>query len=136
MICAVFASRAHAAPVADVVVVWAPGADRAPVVAVARGMDLAVLKLEDEAGGDEKLITVPVDTTFPYYTDVGERGDLPSIVLAISVRYGWRAAFFSSVKRSGSKPGGSDRRRAPACPAARSCPRSRCRRGYGRTGRP
>ncbi|MFN4096836.1 MAG: inorganic diphosphatase, partial [Sphingomonas sp.] len=22
-----------------------------------------------------------VDTTFPYYTDVGERGDLPSIVL-------------------------------------------------------
>jgi len=24
---------------------------------------------------------VPVDTTFPYYTDVGERHDLPSIVL-------------------------------------------------------
>jgi inorganic pyrophosphatase len=40
------------------------------------------LKLEDEAGGDEKLVCVPVDTTFPYYTDVGERHDLPSIVLA------------------------------------------------------
>jgi inorganic pyrophosphatase len=25
---------------------------------------------------------VPVDTTFPYYSDVGERGDLPEIVLA------------------------------------------------------
>jgi inorganic pyrophosphatase len=24
---------------------------------------------------------VPVDTTFPYYSDVGERQDLPSIVL-------------------------------------------------------
>ena len=33
------------------------------------------------AGGDEKLICVPVDTTFPYYSDVGERQDLPSIVL-------------------------------------------------------
>ena len=40
-----------------------------------------MLKLEDEHGGDEKLICVPVDTTFPYYSDVGERQDLPSIVL-------------------------------------------------------
>jgi inorganic pyrophosphatase len=24
---------------------------------------------------------VPVDTTFPYYSDIGERQDLPSIVL-------------------------------------------------------
>src|SRR6478735_2439443 len=32
-------------------------------------------------GGDEKLICVPIDTTFPYYADVGERQDLPSIVL-------------------------------------------------------
>ena len=40
-----------------------------------------MLNLEDEAGGDEKLVCVPVDTTFPYYSDVGERGDLPAIVL-------------------------------------------------------
>ncbi len=48
---------------------------------VVRARPIGVLKLEDEAGGDEKLVCVPVDTTFPYYTDVGERGDLPSIVL-------------------------------------------------------
>jgi inorganic pyrophosphatase len=48
---------------------------------VVRARPIAVLKLEDEAGGDEKLVCVPVDTTFPYYTDVGERHDLPSIVL-------------------------------------------------------
>jgi len=40
-----------------------------------------VLRLEDEAGGDEKLITVPDDKTFPYYHDVGEKGDLPEIVM-------------------------------------------------------
>ena len=40
-----------------------------------------MLNLEDEAGGDEKLICVPVDSTFPYYSDVGENKDLPSIVL-------------------------------------------------------
>ena len=42
---------------------------------------VGVLFLEDEHGGDEKLICVPVDTTFPYYADIGERQDLPSIVL-------------------------------------------------------
>ena len=46
-----------------------------------RARPIGVLNLEDEHGGDEKLICVPVDTTFPYYSDVGERGDLPSIVL-------------------------------------------------------
>ena len=48
---------------------------------VVRARPIGVLKLEDEHGGDEKLICVPVDTTFPYYSDVGERQDLPSIVL-------------------------------------------------------
>ena len=37
--------------------------------------------LKNLHGGDEKLICVPIDTTFPYYADVGERQDLPSIVL-------------------------------------------------------
>ena len=48
---------------------------------VVRARPIAVLFLEDEAGGDEKLITVPVDTTFPYYVGVGQRGDLPEIVM-------------------------------------------------------
>jgi inorganic pyrophosphatase len=47
---------------------------------VVRARPIAVLFLEDEAGGDEKLLTVPVDTTFPYYARVGERADLPDIV--------------------------------------------------------
>ena len=47
---------------------------------VVRARPIGVLNLEDEHGGDEKLICVPVDTTFPYYSDVGERQDLPSII--------------------------------------------------------
>jgi inorganic pyrophosphatase len=48
---------------------------------VVRVRPIAVLMLEDEAGGDEKLLTVPVDQTFPYYTKVEEMGDLPEIVM-------------------------------------------------------
>ena len=56
---------------------------RSPFIpgSVVRTRPIAVLKLEDEAGGDEKLVCVPVDTTFPYYADVGEAEHLPSIVL-------------------------------------------------------
>jgi inorganic pyrophosphatase len=56
---------------------------RSPFIpgSVVRARPIAVLFLEDEAGGDEKLLTVPVDTTFPYYANVGERGDLPEIVM-------------------------------------------------------
>ena len=56
---------------------------RSPFIpgSVVRVRPIAVLKLEDEAGGDEKLLTVPVDGTFPYYTDVDEREDLPKIVM-------------------------------------------------------
>ena len=48
---------------------------RSPFVpgCVVRARPIGVLNLEDEHGGDEKLICVPVDTTFPYYSDVGER---------------------------------------------------------------
>ena len=49
---------------------------------VVRARPIAVLFLEDEAGIDEKLLTVPVDTTFPYYSKVGERDDLPGIVMS------------------------------------------------------
>ncbi len=49
--------------------------------AVIRARPIGVLFLEDESGGDEKLLTVPVDTTFPYYSNVGEHSDLPDIVM-------------------------------------------------------
>jgi len=48
---------------------------------VVRVRPIAVLKLEDEHGGDEKLLTVPVDSTFPYYNKVDEKDDLPEIVM-------------------------------------------------------
>ena len=48
---------------------------------VVRVRPIAVLRLEDEAGGDEKLLTVPVDATFPYYRKIGDRDDLPEIVM-------------------------------------------------------
>ncbi|WP_293881954.1 inorganic diphosphatase [Sphingomonas sp.] len=48
---------------------------------VVRVRPIAVLLLEDEAGGDEKLLTVPVDATFPYYTKVNESDDLPEIIM-------------------------------------------------------
>src|SRR5690606_1470472 len=35
---------------------------------VVRARPIGVLHLEDEHGGDEKLICVPIDTTFPYYS--------------------------------------------------------------------
>ncbi|MBU3076853.1 inorganic diphosphatase [Sphingomonas quercus] len=56
---------------------------RSPFIpgSVVRVRPIAVLKLEDEAGGDEKLLTVPIDGTFPYYTNVVEGHDLPEIVM-------------------------------------------------------
>ncbi|GAA4773931.1 inorganic diphosphatase [Stakelama sediminis] len=55
---------------------------RSPFIAgsVVRARPIAVLNLEDEHGGDEKLVCVPVDSTFPYYTKVEEMDDLPDIV--------------------------------------------------------
>ena len=42
---------------------------------------VGVLLMEDEAGGDEKLVCVPDNKTFPYYSDVDEKDDLPGIVM-------------------------------------------------------
>lgn len=55
---------------------------RSPIIAgaVIKVRPVGVLLMEDDKGGDEKLITVPVDATFPYYAEVGEHGDLPPIV--------------------------------------------------------
>lgn len=56
---------------------------RSPFISgcVVRVRPIGVLFLEDEAGGDEKLLTVPIDTTFPYYSEVEERTQLPRIVM-------------------------------------------------------
>jgi inorganic pyrophosphatase len=55
---------------------------RSPFVpgSVVRCRPIAVLNLEDEAGGDEKLLCVPDDKTFPYYANVMEKEDLPDII--------------------------------------------------------
>ena len=47
---------------------------------VVRARPIGVLNLEDEQGGDEKLVCVPVNETFPYYADVIETSDLPDII--------------------------------------------------------
>ena len=47
---------------------------------IARVRPVGVLMMEDDKGGDEKLITVPLDTTFPYYSEVSGHDDLPPIV--------------------------------------------------------
>jgi inorganic pyrophosphatase len=56
---------------------------RSPFIpgSVVRARPVGVLLMEDEKGGDEKLLCVPVDATFPYYADVGDGGDLPTIVM-------------------------------------------------------
>lgn len=56
---------------------------RSPFVpgSVVAARPIAVLNLEDEAGGDEKLVCVPADSVFPYYSDVTEKDDLPGIVM-------------------------------------------------------
>ena len=48
---------------------------------VVRARPVAVLFLEDEAGGDEKLLAVPELKTSPFYADIMEGSDLPAIML-------------------------------------------------------
>ncbi|MFN3388152.1 MAG: inorganic diphosphatase [Allosphingosinicella sp.] len=55
---------------------------RSPFIpgSVVRVRPIAVLFLEDEAGGDEKILAVPDNSTFPYYDAVATGEDLPAIV--------------------------------------------------------
>ncbi len=55
---------------------------RSPIIpgAVIRVRPVGVLLMDDDKGGDEKLITVPIDTTFPYYSEIAGHEDLPPIV--------------------------------------------------------
>jgi inorganic pyrophosphatase len=58
-------------------------AARSPVVpgAVVRARPIGVLIMEDEAGLDEKILSVPVDALHPYYTNVSSYRDLPKILV-------------------------------------------------------
>jgi inorganic pyrophosphatase len=47
--------------------------------AVIRCRSIGALLMEDENGIDEKIINVPVDALNPFYDDIGELTDLPSI---------------------------------------------------------
>lgn len=53
-----------------------------PVVpgAVIRCRPIGVLKMRDEAGGDEKILAVPVDALHPFYKGVESWRGLPSIL--------------------------------------------------------
>jgi len=53
-----------------------------PVVpgAVIRCRPIGALMMVDEAGGDEKLIAVPVDKLHPFYTDIKSYEQLPRIL--------------------------------------------------------
>lgn len=53
-----------------------------PVVptSVIRCRPVGALIMEDEAGGDEKILAVPVDALHPFYRDVHNYSDLPPIM--------------------------------------------------------
>lgn len=48
---------------------------------VVQARPVGVLLMEDEKGGDEKLLMVPLDKLHPYYTGVQTYTDLPPIVI-------------------------------------------------------
>jgi inorganic pyrophosphatase len=54
-----------------------------PVVpgCVIRSRPIGVLMMEDEAGGDDKILAVPVDALHPYYTDIASYRQLPTIMV-------------------------------------------------------
>lgn len=57
-------------------------ASQVPVVpgAVIRCRPVGALVMEDEAGGDEKILAVPVDALHPFYAGVRSYQDLPPIM--------------------------------------------------------
>jgi inorganic pyrophosphatase len=48
---------------------------------IARARPVGVLRMTDDAGGDDKLLCVPVDNLHPYYTNVQNWSDLPEILI-------------------------------------------------------
>ena len=57
-------------------------ANTRPIVpgAVINVRPVGVLKMQDEAGGDEKVLAVPVDALHPFYTGVDSWRSLPGIL--------------------------------------------------------
>src|SRR5580704_5034462 len=57
---------------------------QSPVVpgAVIRCRPVGALLMKDEAGGDEKILAVPVDALHPFYSKVKSYKDLPEILCA------------------------------------------------------
>jgi inorganic pyrophosphatase len=57
---------------------------QSPVVpgAVVRCRPLGVLLMEDEKGIDEKVLAVPVDALYPFYSKVATYKDLPAILIS------------------------------------------------------
>lgn len=55
--------------------------NRVPVFpgSVIRCRPIGALLMEDESGGDEKIIAVPVDKLHPYYNDIANYTDLPAV---------------------------------------------------------
>jgi inorganic pyrophosphatase len=49
--------------------------------AVIRVRPVGALLMEDEAGGDEKILAVPIDKLHPFYTNVRNYTDLPSVLI-------------------------------------------------------
>ncbi len=58
-------------------------AGRVPVVpgAVVRSRPVGALMMRDEAGGDEKILSVPVDALSPFYEDISSYRDLPKLLI-------------------------------------------------------
>jgi inorganic pyrophosphatase len=54
-----------------------------PVVpgAVIRCRPIGALLMQDEAGGDEKLLAVPIDELQPFYSNIRNYSDLPKVLL-------------------------------------------------------
>jgi inorganic pyrophosphatase len=48
---------------------------------IARVRPVGVLMMEDDGGGDAKLLCVNVNKVYPYYADVNNYSDLPEILL-------------------------------------------------------
>ena len=49
--------------------------------AIIRCRPVGALLMEDESGGDEKILAVPVDKLHPFYTDVQNYTDLPAVLI-------------------------------------------------------
>jgi inorganic pyrophosphatase len=50
--------------------------------AVIRCRPVGALMMQDEKGGDEKILAVPVDDLHPFYSNIRNYTDLPSVLIA------------------------------------------------------